>query len=505
MAWWTTQNGAQTVFDPAVGSGMLGLAVMKRLESLGRDSFRFTGVDVDAEAIRLARSTFSNLSHHGEIIIEQRDFLRDALRVVEGKPVRWFGGPFDSVICNPPFTRHHAIAKTFKRRLGDFAQRLIGVRPSGLSGLHVYFLIGVKLFVKLGGKVAFIFPQEFFTSTHGKRIWNPVRETYSVDAQIMVESDQDVFPGLKSTAAILLMTNAPQKAPTIRLTVSGLNELHDAGRAIAEMTGLPGGKESPKFPTKDLAASRQRSRGLIPFSEIGFVKRGIATGSKSFFSFSINKAQKLGISTRYLRPALTAARQLRFFDFTEEDFARLSAAGDFVWLFNRRGTGGKNEAIRRYLAYGEALGISQRAVCAVREPWHKLETRESPALFSPYLWRDSPHFVVNRSSAVGLNVVHHIYLRDKWIAGDLSVRALAAVLNSSFVRRQLIDHSRTYSGGLRKSEPNDLNSIFVPSALARGAMVRNLASRFDRLCFENRLQSNGESLRSIDRAVGRLL
>ncbi len=162
-----------------------------------------------------------------------------------------------------------------------------------------------------------------------------------------------------------------------------------------------------------------------------------------------------------------------------------------------------DQGIRRYLAFGESLGISQRALCSARNPWYRVEDRESPALFFPYLWRNSPRFVLNCSSAVGLNVLHHVYLRDDRGTNGLRLRALAAVLNSSFVRRQVVGMARNYAKGLSKSEPSDLRSIVVPLGALEGRIAEELARLFTQLCLETRLLNDEGSLELIDRIVGK--
>ena len=74
-----------------------------------------------------------------------------------------------------------------------------------------------------------------------------------------------------------------------------------------------------------------------------------------------------------------------------------------------------------------------------------------------YMARRAPVFIANPERIRSLNVVHGIYPLVE--LSDFAVSGLVAYLNSSVARSE----GRTYSGGLTKFEPREVENLWVPS------------------------------------------
>ena len=92
---------------------------------------------------------------------------------------------FDVVIMNPPFTRKDRATKILNTRLLSRIIKSLDPRLSTLGGLAVPFVKLGDLYVKKGGRVAFVLP----TSVLSRDAWIPIRrmltEQYNIDYLII--------------------------------------------------------------------------------------------------------------------------------------------------------------------------------------------------------------------------------------------------------------------------------------------------------------------------------
>jgi len=115
-----------------------------------------------------------------------------------------------------------------------------------------------------------------------------------------------------------------------------------------------------------------------------------------------------------------------------------------------------------------------------RTPWYVVDRREPPAIVVTYMSRGGSRFIQNETDARTLSNLHGLYLDV-----DLSnseQKALLAYLNSGFASEVVRRSGRTYSSGMDKIEPNELEGVPVldPRRLD-GETVDGLAERFDHL------------------------
>ena len=209
------------------------------------------------------------------------------------------------------------------------------------------------------------------------------------------------------------------------------------------------------------AAKRRSGKAL---GSVARVRRGIATGSNSFFVISERKRQKLGIPKEELKRCITSPRVFRGTELTAE---AMDALDDDVprWLVNCSDPEEPNRdtPLGRYLKRGQGrkLQIHKGYLARSRKLWHRLEQRgESPILFT-YFNRDAPRFVRNRCGAVPLNN----WLIIEPVEG-IGADALHRALQSKIVGEQLMEGRRVYGGGLWKLEPSELLDVRVTGKLA---------------------------------------
>lgn len=139
-------------------------------------------------------------------------------------------------------------------------------------------------------------------------------------------------------------------------------------------------------------------------------------------------------------------------------------------------------SVSKYLRHvlGNHNTLPTRKSVHTREPWYRVERGEiAPILIAP-MSRSDFRVLLNETDARHLNNYYGIY-PDSTI-GQAGRKALLAYLNSTFVDEIVAQHQRTYSGGLSKVEPGDVNDIPVinPTELP-SEVITTLAEYFDDL------------------------
>ena len=388
----------------------------------------------------------------GSIDARQGNFLLDDL---EEAP--------QAILCNPPYSRHHAIPAREKRRIHAGFEKRLGIRFNRLAALHVLFVVRAVEVADDGARIAFITPSDWLDVGYGKTVKEFLLRQVQVEAIVLIEESHLFFEGVLTTAAITLMRKTtPTGEPTKVVRLAPSPELPHPGVVVDVVTGglaLDGVEEE----SVNLDATTKWSRPAVeprsgePLASVARVRRGIATGANAFFVISESERQRLGIPIEKLKPCITSPRVFVGTDLTKE---LMDALDEDVprWLVDcpdpdkpKRDT-----PLGRYLKKGEArkLRINKGYLAKSRQPWHRLEQRPNAPILFTYFNRDAPRFVRNRCGAVPLN---------NWLVIEphqgVDTDALYVALGSQSVREQLAAVRRIYGGGLWKLEPSELLAV----------------------------------------------
>lgn len=446
MAAWLLQEPCELLMDPGVGAGRL---LFRAARGLGHRPDRLLGLDVDPVSLEMARV---NLRIRGveNFTLRQANFLLNDLRE---RPT--------ALTCNPPYSRHHAIAADDKDAIHTAFEDRLGLRLSRLSGLHVLFLVRALEVLKDGGRLAFITPAEWLDVNYGRTVKRFVLDQADVEGLVLFEHDHLFFDGALTTAAItLLHKQEPSGAPTRVVRVP--SSLPDVEQVLA---ALAGSKTDLRVDGVELSADARWSRpapGRVargtPLSDLARIRRGIATGCNRFFVISEAARREHGLDRSDLRTCISTPRLVSGTEFSHVDLERLPD-GLPRWVLECRDAGAeqRDDELGRYLRWGrQAHGAHGGYLAMRREPWYALERREdSPILFT-YMNRKRPRFIRNRACAVPLNTFLIVEPFD-----GVGPDELWAALNGEHVLRQLASERRNYGGGLWKLEPRELGAIKV--------------------------------------------
>lgn len=324
----------ESIIDPACGEGVFfkSMLELNKKFHLFKNEPVILGIDIDSSILKRAASILS--SSYPSIKFVCADFLK----VFETLP------RFDLVIGNPPFLRQERI-RDMKYLVKKINKKLGSNVLNACSGLHSYFLAAGLYLLSNKGKLAFIMPESFLTSSSDSNLRRYLIDNYHVEFILRFEKGR-VFPqaGIKTCVIIvnrrkalsskikiinikpqileyLLSTTEPwnyhEKLLDIvkiikttekskfsnRLEFSDKSESLDFSN-ILSITLKPVecaakvnnwnllASENEIFNRMFLENENIRNGKIIPFTKVALVKRGITTGADPWFYVEKLKEEK---------------------------------------------------------------------------------------------------------------------------------------------------------------------------------------------------------------------
>jgi hypothetical protein len=452
MARLVSAFGAESVLDPAIGAGAL-------LSTLPTTT-RLHGSDISPICVALASAGLSARGFR-DASVTRGDFLAEqSLFSQRGRKQP----KYDAVICNPPYMRHHLMAKDEKRRLTSRYGGLFKVDLSTLSTNYVYFFLEALEQLRPGGLLVFITPSDFLDTRFGEGLKHALATHTTIDEMLLFNRDELAFAGVLTTSTI---TVARKCAPP---------ERHHVSFAEATLTDEGVGRRQPnrRLATSIGAAERwstffgQREAELseltkdrpMALSDYVRVRRGIATGSNDFFVISQSVVDEWKIEPEYLLPVVASARDLPDGDLSRAGWEALKDRGRPCWFLsiNDSADALKGKNVQRYLEHGLQQGVHERFNCRTRNPWYKPENVDPPDIIITYMNRGRTRFVRNSARCRVMSV----FLNGFVLTPDTDVTALLAALNAPETSALIAKLGRTYGGGLGKIEPRELSALPMP-------------------------------------------
>ncbi len=521
MAHWTVQSADDVVLDPAVGSGTFLLQSAARLKSFGASpadcAARLVGIDISSTSCLMALANLVAFTGGSPPRLIEGDFfsIRHDGISLSPRTLEYV----DAVVCNPPYSRHHELTSRRKEELARLIEVESGLRLSRLASLYVHFMIHAATFLRKGGRLAFLTPAEFMDVNYGQVLRTYLLDNFRIDAFVLFPREGTLFRDALTTSCVTFATKgAPGQDHLVRFVrvlgspgVDGLQKALEAERSVdigeISVRQVPQSalahleKWSPLF----FVAENPQSSGGHRLREVATVRRGIATGANEFFTVSDQTIERWGLEPEFLLRIIPHARSVLYYDFTREDWNRLRAAGERVWMVSSRMplNGLKDTNLRQYLEWGESKGVSRRYIPSHREPWYSSESvRPQPILFT-YMGRRRPRFVLNESSAVSLNNLHGVTPSREFLEDPIRLKAFLAVANGQMTLEDPAIHGRTYGGGLTKFEPREVENLPLHEIGRRPFedLVR-LARGFDELCSVARSGDQSAIVGALKRITG---
>lgn len=434
IGWIANESQPDRIVDPGAGSGRYILAAGRTFTNAA-----LVAVEADPIAALMLRANVhaAGLAHRTQIIVD--DYRNIDLPEIAGKT---------AFVGNPPYVRHHDIDEDWKKWYVAAFKKL-GIRASALAGLHLHFFLQTRLLARPGDIGSFITSSEWMDVNYGSALRNLLVEGLGGVAIHVLEPTIEAFPGTQATAAITCFRIGETERPLRVRSVDSLPLLNglSAGNEVDRATFL----EAPRW-SIIIRPSQPTHSGELELGEIFRVHRGQVTGANDIWIAGEN-AQLLPQSV--LIPTVTKAKELIDAGEKLQSVAKLRRIVDIpaeLDLFSKN----ERDQIEVFLNWAREQGGDQSYIARHRKAWWSVGLKEPAPILCTYMARRPPQFTVNSCGARNINIAHGLYPREPF-ATEI-IEKIVAWLNKNIN----VAAGRTYSGGLTKFEPKEMERLRIP-------------------------------------------
>jgi predicted RNA methylase len=492
---WNGRNDRVRFLDPAVGTGSFYSAFRQVFPAHAIE--QAIGVEIDPNVAAAAKALWGGTG----LSVIDGDFTRL-------EPTR----PFNLVLTNPPYVRHHHLSREDKQRLKAMVGERNGINLSGLAGLYCHFLLLSDAWLVDGGLAVWLIPSEFMDVNYGIAIKRYLTERVNLlRVHRYCPSDAQFGDALVTSAVVVFEKVAPRRDHVVCMSFGGLLSAPMARedvplpilQGMKKWTGFPrngmaqmGGRGScrvveghvtrhePRPPNmakshttrqeprpsefgSPIPGARPAERPAAKLGDLFTIKRGIATGANAFFILDRQEAVRNGIPRKFLRPILPGSRHIVGNVIEADRSGEPGLAKTLVVIdcdLPEKAVRERFPAFWTYLEEGKAQGIHEGYLASRRTPWYCQEKRPPAPFLCTYMGRPGAcgnpfRFFLNRSEATAANVYLMLYPKGSLKEAldrrpDLDSVVLGAL--QSIKADRLIREGRVYGGGLHKLEPREL-------------------------------------------------
>jgi adenine-specific DNA methylase len=474
IATWAIRASDDRVLEPSAGDAAFLVSAVDRLRELGSSSRSgplVHGVEIHPHSAEVARMRIDAAGGEAEIMIS--DFFS-----VAPDP------SFDAVIGNPPYIRYQDFSGEARARAREAAIRG-GISLTGLASSWAAFTVHAALFLKKGGRLAFVLPAELLSVNYA----SPVRKflfSQFRDVQLVL-FDEQVFPEAEADVVLLLADGygeGPADYATIRQTKNAMT-LDTIGPGQSWTPSDPAGKWTSSLVDADTVhlLLTLLAAGLYTDLETwGDTTLGMVTGNNKYFTLSPQRIAELGLRPdELLSLSPPGSSHLRGLSLTHAQLKKLGENGSATQLFYPKDP--PSAAAAAYIADGHRTGVDTAYKCRVRKTWYRVPLIPPADLLLTCMNADTPRITENAANARHLNSVHGVYLNDAHRLIGRELLPLASLNSVTLLHAEMV--GRAYGGGILKIEPKEADVWAMPSP----ALVA----------------SRAEELRAVKRSVAKLL
>jgi SAM-dependent methyltransferase len=431
MVKWVAEQRPDRVIDPGCGSGRFAIAVAQLLPNTP-----VLAIDFDPLATLITRARAAVLSLTW-LEVRHDDYLRCSIPASSG---------ITASVGNPPYVRHHELTSDTKRWAQAAAGQL-GVRLSGLAGLHILFFIAVALRARPGDIGCFVTSSEWLDVNYGAALRELLLDGLGGHSLHVVDPRSLPFIGTQTTAVITCF-RAGTTGDTVRFqSVKSVRSIHSlsGGQPISASTL----RATPRWTQLTGPPSTGGSGEMMELGELFSVHRGAATGSNATW---ILDGDARGLPERILCRSVTKARELLTAGEALVSLNELRRVVDIPANLDDLDPQ-ERHAVEIFLRRARRAGVDRGYLASHRTPWWSLKLPPPAPILATYMARRPPKFVLNPYGARHLNVAHGLYPRAALTPAVLA--SLVTELNNSAATAR----GRVYAGGLLKFEPREMERI----------------------------------------------
>ena len=463
LAEWALGPERGTVLDPSFGGCAFPNAATKVLACKGvREPGRLVfGVDVDPSCLEYVRGSRN--------LVEKNFMVRDFLTL---SPDDLHGAPFQAVIGNPPYVRHHWLNGT-TREAGRAAIDAAGVRLPGRASAWAYFLVHTLSFIAKQGRLAMLVPEAIQQADYAASVREMLTDRF--ERVCLVHIRDRLFD---CTDEAVVAVAASGYGNPGNLHVEAVEQAQDLAAVLnaakgrrfsSRLTTVKGRPVDSKVVR--LLGELERHTSVKQISEVATVRVGLVTGANSHFIRGVEDLKRLRVPRKAWLQLVSRTRWLSGLDFTGQDFQELVDTGQRAILIRPTPASENVSGIRQWISEGIEAGMNERFKCTIRDPWFRVALQPVPSAFATCTRLGPPLLVLNQAGCRCTNALHAMYWHRR-IEAPPSAIAVGFLTSAVSVWAEL--HGRRYGGGVLKMEPGTLNRTPVP-------MVQGAEGAFDEL------------------------
>ena len=463
---WGHRQAPVRFLEPAIGTGSFYAALRQTFPSDGITAS--AGFEIDTDFARTAARLWAPTG----LSVNTTDFTA----AVPSRNRQ----PFNLILTNPPYVRHHHISREEKKRLKRAVGRELGIEISGLAGLYVYFLLLCDKWLDDGGLAVWLIPSEFMDVNYGAAVRRYLTRNVTL-SQIhrFCPSDVQFTDALVSSAIVAFRKSAPPPHHSVIFSFGGRLAKPDLKQRIP-LTELQTCRKWTKYP-REVADNVPNENECLTLGDLFTIKRGLATGANNFFVIPREEARRVGIPTECTRPILPSPRYLRehIIEASRDGYPIIERSLSLIDCdFPEDEIRERHPAFWAYLQTGRKRNLHKGYLASRRSPWFSQEKRDPAPFLCTYMGRARDgrkpfRFIWNKSEATAANVYLLLYPKsclERALKSAPNLYAVVFDFLQSIGTNMLVGESRVYGGGLYKLEPKELARVSAEPirAIVRG-------------------------------------
>jgi len=337
---------------------------------------------------------------------------------------------------------------------------------SGLAGLYCYFLLLCHDWMEEDGLAIWLIPSEFMDVNYGVTLRRYLADRVTLlHIHRFCPTDVQFTDALVSSAVVVFRKSPPPPGHAPRFSFGGPIE-HPQAEAHVPLEILRQSRKWTQFP----ATTTVNNTGAPTLGDIFSIKRGLATGSNSFFVLTEDEVEHWRIPRQFMKSILPGPRHLTG-NIIEASPDGAPDVSPHLFLLDCQEPEERIEAewprFYEYLRTGKEKKIHEAYLTSHRAPWYSQEHRPPAPFLCTYMGRSRGgkppfRFIWNRSRATAHNVYLMLYPIGPLRAALKEHPELHAHVFDALQRitaAQLLSEGRVYGGGLHKVEPKELAQI----------------------------------------------
>lgn len=462
MAAYLGSNCSESLLDPAVGPGVLFVAAKEEVEKLGS----LIAYEIDETVLR-ENSSDTTFSKTEISDLRIKDFILDESKFEVA-----------SIISNPPYLRHHKVPVEVKSKCQKIVKETLGISVDARAGLHIFFLVKALSHLKLGGKLSFLMPADTFEGVFASSLWTAISRKFRIEGVLTFDPEASAFPGVDTNASVIFIQNSE---PTgyfrwFRWIGNDPSNLSSAIRSClnrqeseAELLGLEtyGMQTSKAIEIGFTRLHTSKPKNGIGLTEFATVMRGVASGSNEYFVMTKKRILDLGLREDLFVRTLSRVRDASQSIITAEFLDELDAQGRPTYLLSLDKDSRIDEALQRYLDYGEEQGVHKGSLVSLRKKWYYMEKRKPVPILFAYLGRRNNRFIDARTEITPLTGFLCVYPKE-----GLDKEKIISALNHPSSIQELSRIGKSYGDGAVKVEPGGLRRMIIPLEALESSNLR---------------------------------